>query len=271
MSGRTMTLKLSSMPRTKQVILCLLVHAEALQEDAGVRPRLKTLLHRFKARQQTKYSVTIMASYQHRTAPLWRSSHNLRGRYSLRGNPQVVPVLEQTAAQQRKNRVAKAIDKSWRITRTNTSSRGLGRQGNTCYVLSGIQALLHLPRFVNWISSHNSTQPDETVMFPCRTPGQTEQELMSKLSLPGSTKLRLTNCPACIIKQLVQAYWDDVNTTNTDPPVAWQANHTQLRALRRLDRRLFPLTNGAGAMAQQDPAESQDRLLDACLASTDYT
>jgi hypothetical protein len=212
-----------------------------------------------------------MASYQHRAAPGWQNLiGSNRGRYSLRGNPQVTPVLQQTITQQRKNRVSKHVDKNWRITRANTRSRGLGREGQTCYLLSGIQALLHLPRFFSWISSHNSAQAGGPALFPCRSTDEIEEALIAKLG-DGSTDLDLDRCPACVIKRFVQSYWSDVHPSAGAFPVSWRSSHEQLKALRRLDRRLFPLTPGADAAEEQDPVETQDRLLEACLASTDHT
>jgi hypothetical protein len=205
-----------------------------------------------------------MANIQHRLRQV------PRGPYSLRGNPPVATTLQQTATQQRKNAVAKSVSKNWRITRLNKRSRGLRRAGLTCYRLSGMQALLHLPRFVNWISSHNSKQPDGTVQFPCRPLNQVETALVAKLSFPG-TKLQLTRCPACVVKNFAQAYWDNVDMDGQGRPLFWPRDHEHMRRLSSLDRRLFPLTTGAADGGEQDPVEFQERLLEACLASTDHT
>jgi hypothetical protein len=47
--------------------------------------------------------------------------------------------------QREKNRHLRTLRTTWPITRPNKISRGLRRRGNTCYLLSALQALLDLP------------------------------------------------------------------------------------------------------------------------------
>jgi hypothetical protein len=196
-----------------------------------------------------------------------RASRNAR--YNLRGHAPTPIAFQTTAAQRRKDAAALRVERSWPITRPSLRSRGLQRQGVTCYLLSGLQALLHMPRFLNWLLSHNSPQPAPPNRFPCRRRLQVEQALYTGEKAPK--KSNLPGCPACIVKQFAQNYWGNVNLTADGAPRTWRSNHPDLAAIRALDRALYILTPGASASGLQDPIEFQDRILAACLASTDYT
>ena len=207
-------------------------------------------------------------------------AHNLRhritrnGHYDLRGHAPIPVVLQTTATQRRKDAAAKRISRKWPIERISKRSRGLRRIGDTCYRLSGLQALLHMPRFLNWISSHNSTQADGTVRFPCRNLDEVGPALVSKLLADhgeDEIKVDLQGCPACIVKRFVEAYWGVVDVTALGDPLPWPHGHVEMAAIRDLDERLYVLTPGAANDTQQDPAECQERLLEACFASTDHT
>jgi len=193
-------------------------------------------------------------------------------RYNLRGYAPVVPLLQTTAQQRLKNADARGISKNWHINRANRSSRGLQRplSQNTCFLLSGIQALLHQPRFLNWIRSHNTTQPNGTVTFPCRALNEVTTNLEAQY-LVGAGRLKLTTCPACLVKDFIQNYWGNVDIAPDNTPLGWSHSHAQMVAIRQLDRQLHILTPGAAAGLQQDPVEFQDRILAACLASTDHS
>lgn len=119
------------------------------------------------------YTTTDIISISHdQTCPQilggHRTAHNApRQRPNMRGTslyPMAVPHARQVA----KNIAAKQIPNTWPIPRNRSKkSRGLRRNGNTCFRLSGLQALLHLPRFLQWIISHNSMR-NGTRIFPCR-------------------------------------------------------------------------------------------------------
>ncbi|KAF1918074.1 hypothetical protein BDU57DRAFT_528553 [Ampelomyces quisqualis] len=141
-----------------------------------------------------------------------------------------------------------------------------------------MQAILHPPKFVHWIFSHNSTEPDAAIKFPCRNLDEVGPALhakhLSAVAVSSKNKIRLQRCPACQIKQFVRAYWGNNNIDPNrplDPPRPWTHNHPEMRLLRDLDTELYKLTPGAASRIQQDPTEFQDRILEGCLASTDAT
>ncbi|KAH9882863.1 hypothetical protein J1614_000229 [Plenodomus biglobosus] len=191
------------------------------------------------------------------------------GRYDLRGSNTHADVAidqNQTASQAASDSVSKkGLRKAWPINRANKATRGLDRIGDTCFRLSGLQALMHLPKFLNWILSHNTTT------FPCRPLREVGQVLANKHQWFGAPALELYDCPACVVKRFVEQYWGPTHCTPTYPntPLPFSHNHPAMQELRDLDQSLYSLTSGAEADAQQDPAECQDRILRACCASTD--
>jgi hypothetical protein len=203
----------------------------------------------------------IMANLVHRTA-----QHN---RYSLRGQAPIITTHQQTASQRRKDAAARGLNKNWRMTRVSKRSRGLQRVGNNCFLLSGLQTLFHLPGFQNWILSHNVGEPNGTINFPCRSLTQ----IKLALRLKPKAMDQLQQCPACVMKRFVDVYWGDVDlNATTGHPLAFTHHHARMVALRNLDRAIKSMTSGAGGDdAQEDACEFQDRLLKACLESTDYT
>jgi hypothetical protein len=205
-----------------------------------------------------------MANLIHRTTA--------NNRYSLRGHAPQLITLQTTATQRAKNAAARRVHKTWPITRENRRSRGLRRIGNTCFRLSGLQALLHLPKFLNWILSHNSTQPDGTITFPCRNLNETGMALVARLNGGSRNLVTLPRCPACVVKQFIQAYWGPDNVDpRTGAPQPWAHGHAEMVSMRDLDTRIRSATFGAASGTQEDPVEFQERLLEACLASTDHT
>jgi len=220
-------------------------------------------------------------AYAHRT----RAGARHTG-YNLRGIPIPAAVVPAAPAaphprQVVKNTVARRIWNEWLITRQNRRSRGLGRNGNTCFRLSGLQALLHLPKFLQWIISHNSTQGNTTV-FPCRPVDAIQAQLAQGLTLGKSDTSKkkkdeeqsedLEDCPACAVKALAQFYWGNQNLNAAGYPKPLRFNHTLLDAVHDVDDVLRMFTPGAGTGdAQQNPEEMQTRLLTACLESVDHT
>ncbi|KAF2031599.1 cysteine proteinase [Setomelanomma holmii] len=208
---------------------------------------------------------------RHRT----RTAANVR--YPLRGQPPHAAIaLHTTATQRTKNAIATRIQKDWPITRIGRRSRGLRRVGNTCFRLSGLQALLHLPKFLHWILSHNTMRPDGTVQFPCRNNlKDVGMIILAKFNAECDErppkKLALPQCPACVVKHFIQAYWGVGNVDANGAPRVWAHGHPEMGRLRNLDQRIRIATAGAANDAQEDLAEFQDLLLEACLASTNYT
>lgn len=212
-----------------------------------------------------------MSNYQHRT-----SQHQ---RYSLRGNRvHADSTLQLNDAQETKNKAARRVGSTWPISRVSKQSRGLNRSGNTCYRMGGIQTLMHLPKFLNWILSHNVVQPNGQVKFQCRSPQDTMEEMKKSLMLNADdaftqTQKRprpLRTCPACVTKQLVQSYWGNNDLASDGRPMAFGVSQTDMARIHELDDILQHYTPGASNGSMQDPEEFQNRLLEACLQSVDH-
>jgi hypothetical protein len=211
------------------------------------------------------HSALNMENLRHRTAP--------NNRYALRRRGHQAPVIitnQRTATQQGIDAAARGIKKSWRIPRASKRSRGLRRTGNKCFLLSAMQTLVHLPGFDNWILSHNSISRG-TVKFPC----QSIAEISRALDLrPKKSQDKLQQCPACVVKRFVIDYWGHDDPQHIGAPLAFPHNHPRMVAIRNLDGQIKSFTPDAGDDdddEQQDSTEFQDRLLQACLASTDHT
>lgn len=217
-----------------------------------------------------RYAITILTIAQVSFDDMANLGHRLTRNeyYSLRGHVPVPYVSPTTATQRRKEAASKHVNRNWPITRISRRSRCLQREGNTCVRLSGLQDLLDLPRFVHWIVSLNSIARDGTIRFPCRDLTHTAFDLAA--SMESEEKPMLTRCPACVMKQFAHNYWDGADMGAAGNPVFWAHEHINMAAVRNLDRQLFAVTPGAAADSQQDPREFQDRILRACVASTDY-
>jgi hypothetical protein len=229
--------------------------------------------------------------WAHRTAPgAPRQRANMRG-------TNLYPMAAPHARQLAKNAAAKRIPNNWPIPRNRGKrSRGLHRSDNTCFRLGGLQALLHLPKFLQWIISHNSIHngvlifhaqlgaamtldgsgsSDEEISnidnLSEREMAKLEKELKDKeAEKPGST---LTRCPACAVKALVQCYWGIQNLDAAGVPNALPLNNPELIRVHGVDNVLRIFTPGAavGAVnAQEDPEEMQTRLLTGCLESVNH-
>lgn len=206
------------------------------------------------------------------------------------------------ARQVAKNIAAKQIPNTWPIPRNRSKkSRDLRRNGNTCFRLSGLQALLHLPKFLQWIISHNSMR-NGTRIFPCRPSHMIYAQLgmnMSSTTISFNknissvdewpekklTQLKkkfekekkdsgstLTDCPACAVKALAQFYWG-IQNLNAGEPISLPFNNAELDRVHQVDNMLRQFTPGAAigaGNAQEDPEEMQTRLLTGCLESVNY-
>ncbi|KAF1926818.1 cysteine proteinase [Didymella exigua CBS 183.55] len=197
-------------------------------------------------------------------------------RYSLRGNPpRAAIILHRTARQRAKDTAAARIACSWPITRVNKTSRGLDNRGNDCFRNSALQALMHGPRFLNWILSHNSRLKDGTRQFRCQKPLATQSRIeraaMSKDYVPVRGAKSLSNCPACAMKNLVEVYWGKHQMESDDEPRSLNSRTPPFLPLIQVDALLSRFTPQAGMDGQQqDPEEFQSRFLQACLESVDY-
>ncbi|KAF2855032.1 cysteine proteinase [Plenodomus tracheiphilus IPT5] len=182
-------------------------------------------------------------------------------------------IRSHTPRQIQSNRIAKGVKKSWPTGRAQGQTRGLHRVGNTCFRVSALQALMHLPKFCNWILSHNSK--DNNFKFPCRGLGEVGTFLANRYISYGANPVVLRECPACAVKQFIIEYWGATQCTDAgNNPTAFGHYGPEQQRIRDLDERLYRITSGAVTAGnrdmQQDPAECQERLLHACFASTDH-
>lgn len=213
--------------------------------------------------------------WSHRTGPGYRPN-----RYNLRSAPAAGPPapVGPTAPHPRqtlKNNVARQIKNRWPITRKIRSSRGLRRSGNSCFRLSGLHALLHLPKFLQWILSHNSTDKGR-VIFPCRSLDDIVARLSARMAVgcgeSSEGEETLPQCPACALKALAQCYWGHQNLNSSGELMPLRVSHPLIAAVHSIDDALRGYTPGVGADdPQEDPEEMQTRLLTACLESVDHT
>lgn len=93
--------------------------------------------------------------------------------------------------QKKKDDTAGRISKSWNIDRKrrNKNSRGLANSRRyRCYQNALLQALLHLPIFLNWIRSHDCTYGRQNA---------------TKNPCPSGT----FECVPCTLKKVIQQYW----------------------------------------------------------------
>jgi hypothetical protein len=211
-------------------------------ERTRIRPRPQPLLTQ---------SYDMAGNLAHRT-----KSHSRPGlRLPKEKQPRVCKP-QKSPSQRSKDRHAARVLSSWDfITRSNKDSRGIHRLpgNNECFRLSAVQALLHLPKFINWTLTHN-----EDGNFPCH------RNIKTKTS---EQKIFRGICPACAIKRLIRKYWGDQNLRADGTPVPLAGNDPDVRRIHRLDDNI---SGEVGAHEQQDAEECQARLLDACLNSVDH-
>lgn len=99
---------------------------------------------------------------------------------------------------------------------------------------------------------------------------------MERVALRGNyvspeTASRLGDCPACVMKELIEIYWGNERLDSNDQPLALNSKTPQFRRLVQVDTILQQFTPQAGSYGmQQDPEEFQSRYLQACLESVDY-
>jgi hypothetical protein len=198
-------------------------------------------------------------------AQRWDGTYNLR----RAGRSPPLHRIAKPIQQKNKDQYLKRIRKTWPITRANKASRGIQREGQQCFRISAIQALLHLPKFMNWILSHN-----ENGKFECHF-------LIWTQDYPF--RLFQGKCAACMFKDLIQKYWGDKNIgpDGKPRPLKWECD--EMLAIERLDDQLAfngnPLDDddydpskleNHGREIPQDTEECQTRLLRACLESVNY-
>ncbi|PSN67843.1 cysteine proteinase [Corynespora cassiicola Philippines] len=107
------------------------------------------------------------------------------------------------------------IRNEWPIKRGNVRPRGLENGGNYCFRNAALQALLHLPKFINFVLTHNEVDARGIVSWPCNsndpnldTSQSGEDELSNEDQLV---------CVACAMKHLIQEYWGDERVNKNKP------------------------------------------------------
>ncbi|KAF1997196.1 cysteine proteinase [Amniculicola lignicola CBS 123094] len=110
-----------------------------------------------------------------------------------------------TALQRTRNINSGKVSKTWPITRRNKQSRGIFRDGNTCYRLSVLQSLLHTPKFLNLMLEHNQIAADEVITNACTPQSVHEQNAR-------------VQCIACSMKGIIRGYWGRINLDGNGAP-----------------------------------------------------
>ncbi|KAF2711207.1 hypothetical protein K504DRAFT_244278 [Pleomassaria siparia CBS 279.74] len=160
---------------------------------------------------------------------------------------------------------AAQIPDNWVTATANQPSRGIVRNGNTCFQIAAIQALVHLPLFTNWIREHNAPHPTipGLLMNPC---------LYDANDVITTDPYGWGRCVACAVKKFVVRYWSDRNVDVNGVPVPVRLNDAAWRELCAITDIMYPPTRGPGRRVyrdQQDSEEYQTTLLQACADSVD--
>jgi len=141
----------------------------------------------------------------------------IRGIYQLF---RTLKMVREGPEQAERRSTANGISKKWRISRRNKRPRGLVNQQNSCYRHGALQPLLHLPRFVNWIKTHNVLNH-----WPCHANDPNRQLPSDPLTLRAiENKIAMAKakniedykedeaykgCVPCLLKKLMTAYWNN--------------------------------------------------------------
>jgi hypothetical protein len=141
---------------------------------------------------------------------------------------------------------AQRISSHWRITRDNKASRGFENTGFACYQIAALEALMHMPKFLNWIRDHNRTDTNGNVQNPCWTHPENETGI----------------CAACAVKDLTNDYWGNHRLHPCGLPRHIRADHAAFGLIDMLAQIWI-------APGQQDTEEFQTRLLRECYNSCD--
>lgn len=181
-----------------------------------------------------------------------------------------------TAHQNSKDRAIALLNDQWpAITPPRTmASRGIDNaSGTEDYILSVLQALFHIPKFIAWIQTHNISPTHN----PCNPGPGGWQFFMRNLAaiprppiaMPFAHAMRIP-CVACSMKELIAYYWGNGGLHPTGDPQHMFAhvNPTMIRPIAALGNIATLGQTGIGPGAQ-DPLVFYDLLLRACALSTD--
>lgn len=199
-----------------------------------------------------------------------------------RTNFTVDSAADVTAEQQHINLFSNQLSSDWPLSlqrrQNNTSSRGVenhfrGGTGHACYVISTIQTILHAPKIMSWINTHNVTLPDGTTQNPCWPTLKGKQPVRE----PDGFEIRtetptpsFRQCIACTMKRIISDYWGNYKTAppnGVDRPLFMDRRYLPVQAIfdfaiGNAQRRGEPPTD------QQDAAEFLPALLEAIRMST---
>ncbi|KAF2746765.1 cysteine proteinase [Sporormia fimetaria CBS 119925] len=149
------------------------------------------------------------------------------------------------------------VKKTWPVKRKNKKSRGINGSNNTCFQNTALQGILHLPRLMHWIMTHN-TPARGGFMNPCRPPKD-----MYTLVTDGKERyITGRSCIACHLKTLIQTYWGELPVGVSDEFRGHDPEIATIEAWTRLAYRQDPIQ-------QHDAGEHFEALVKACRECTD--
>jgi hypothetical protein len=106
-----------------------------------------------------------------------------------------------TAIQKQKTALTRPISKPLPASYKGKQSRPLVAATNACYRRATFQSLLHCPKIINWIATHNEEDENKVVTYACHYADPQD-------------------CPACCFKRLATEYWkQDSTAAELDPLV----------------------------------------------------
>ncbi|KAF2118719.1 hypothetical protein BDV96DRAFT_642895 [Lophiotrema nucula] len=186
------------------------------------------------------------------------------------------PSRGRTISQQTKIQLGNLLDNS---SQPNHSGRGIVRNGNQCYRIAPLQALLHLPRFVDLLSKHNIATRDGSIMMPhwaragftgthlYDNPRNDPRNFDDKLSKHHPELKACQYCPACIMKTVIRAYWKD-DVYDRVPPPPLQDNVSALKLFHYFTG-LRSQVDDYGNLKEDDANFCWQKILEACYHCVD--
>jgi uncharacterized UBP type Zn finger protein len=144
-------------------------------------------------------------------------------RYLLRNRPAAtaapaVPGLFplNSARQVEVDRINRGIPRTWPHRRQHQSnaSRGMKQDDSECYRLAALQCILHMPKAMNWIMSHNDGNDNGVAINQCA--------------------VSRGNCIACAMKRLIRRYWEDDSHATRPNPKSLSRSTSSLHRIHNL-------------------------------------
>jgi hypothetical protein len=115
------------------------------------------------------------------------------------------------AAQTQKNEVLARIEEDYPITRRNGNncSRGLERGNLECYRLAVLQCLLHQPKALRWLLTHDIVETDDEGNFLRTVNPYVNQRRNPATGERIHSSVLFPDCMVCAIKIIIKLYWGD--------------------------------------------------------------